>query len=181
MDESAARDRLHQLVARDQDPVLTVDEVDLLLEDARRPDRAGNLPSNVTGDVSAWASSTAYLAGQVVKTTQTPRRYWRAQNSGVSAATTPSWPDYAGVIRTGNTLTEGSVRWEDIGADWAPTFDIDAAAAAGWRVKASKAAGRFDFTEDGQSFSRSQVVAHCNAMAASFEKRAPGSPRTPAC
>lgn len=55
--------------------------------------------------------------------------------------------------------------------DWAPTWDINAAAAEGWRMKAAKAAGRFDFTTDGQTFQRSQLVAHCTQQNRIFLRR----------
>jgi hypothetical protein len=44
------------------------------------------------------------------------------------------------------------------------TWDLNAAAAEGWRRKMAKAAGRYQFSADGQSFSRDQVIAQCKAM-----------------
>ena len=35
---------------------------------------------------------------------------------------------------------------------WVATYDLNAAAAAGWRIKAGRVAHRFNFTTDGQSF-----------------------------
>ena len=48
---------------------------------------------------------------------------------------------------------------------WAPTYDLNAAAAEGWRWKAGKAAHRFDASTDGQSMHRSQIAAACERMA----------------
>lgn len=41
--------------------------------------------------------------------------------------------------------------------DWTPTYDMNAAAADIWSEKAASLAGNFDFSTDGQSFSRSQA------------------------
>lgn len=58
--------------------------------------------------------------------------------------------------------------------DWTPTYDrvgVYRAVAEGWTLKAGKAAGRFDFTTDGQTFRRSQIVDHCEAMAARYRRK----------
>jgi hypothetical protein len=44
-------------------------------------------------------------------------------------------------------------------------WDLNSAAAEGWRLKAGKAANRFDFGSDVNSFSRDQVYKHCIEMA----------------
>jgi hypothetical protein len=56
-------------------------------------------------------------------------------------------------------------------ADWTPTWDLNRAAAEGWRWKAGKAAARFDFSADGAKFDRSQIVMHCERMAAQYARR----------
>lgn len=50
-------------------------------------------------------------------------------------------------------------------AGWTPTWDLNAAAAEGWRWKAGRASALFNFAEDGQRFDRAQLYAHCVAMA----------------
>lgn len=62
--------------------------------------------------------------------------------------------------------------YEDVG--WTPTWDLDAAAAEGWRRKAGIAAARFNFSEDGQNFQRAQVYAHCLSQAEQYARRAFG-------
>ncbi len=47
---------------------------------------------------------------------------------------------------------------------WAPTYDINAAVAAGWEIKAGRVAGDFGWAEDGQMFRREQIYQHCMAM-----------------
>lgn len=58
---------------------------------------------------------------------------------------------------------------------WGPTWDLDAAAAAGWEIKAGRAVA-FDFGEDGQRFNRSQVHDQCVRMAR-FYRRGTASTR----
>lgn len=60
-------------------------------------------------------------------------------------------------------------------AGWTPTWDLDAAAAEGWRRKAGLAATRFSFAEDGQRFDRAQIYAHCLKQAEHYARRAMGS------
>ncbi len=56
-------------------------------------------------------------------------------------------------------------------ADWTPTYDLNAAAAEGWRWKAGKAASDVTFTTDGQSVSMSHLIEHCERMARSYARR----------
>lgn len=183
MDEATARQRLESLVAADQAPTLTIDEVDQLLDVARVPDLAGNSPAN-TATTPAWTAGTEVLPGTIRRG---GTRYWRALNGGTTGSSEPGWPELGPATtdpylpsftpgqRSGLTLLDGSIVWEEFGTTWAPTFDLNAAAAEGWRIKAGKAAGGFDFAEDGQSFSRSQIVAHCRAMADTFKTGTAGT------
>jgi hypothetical protein len=54
---------------------------------------------------------------------------------------------------------------------WEPTWDLDAAAAEGWRWKAAAIADRFGFSADGATFSRDQQWQHCMEMAGRFGAR----------
>jgi hypothetical protein len=58
---------------------------------------------------------------------------------------------------------------------WVETFDLDAAAAEGWRIKAGRASSRFSFAEDGQHFDRAQVFAHCVAQAEQYARKGMGA------
>lgn len=60
-------------------------------------------------------------------------------------------------------------------AAWVPTWDLDSAAAEGWRRKAGFAAARFNFAEDGQRFDRAQVYEHCMKQADYYARRSMGS------
>lgn len=54
---------------------------------------------------------------------------------------------------------------------WAPTWDLNAAAAEGWRWKAAKVANRYSVSTDGQSLSRSDLIAHCERMVSQYQRR----------
>jgi len=58
---------------------------------------------------------------------------------------------------------------------WTPTWDLNFAAAEGWRRKAGIAAARFNFSEDGQNFQRAQIYAHCIAQAEAYASKGMGS------
>jgi hypothetical protein len=58
--------------------------------------------------------------------------------------------------------------------DWTPTYDLNAAAAEGWEMKAGMAAGDYDFAASGQRFDRSQVSAQCLKMAEVYSARSGG-------
>ena len=56
--------------------------------------------------------------------------------------------------------------------EWAGVYDIYAAAAKGWEIKASKAAAEFDFSADGASFTKGAVYERCLEMAARMRAQA---------
>jgi hypothetical protein len=58
---------------------------------------------------------------------------------------------------------------------WVETYDVNAAAAEGWRWKAGKVAGAFTFSTDGQSFQRAQIYAHCLKQAQLYATRNVGT------
>lgn len=68
-------------------------------------------------------------------------------------------------------------------ATWTATYDLNAAAAEGWRMKAGKVAGQFSFTTDGQTFQRAEMYKACLEMAQRYANRVCGSiplaPRDP--
>ena len=173
MDEAAARAELEIMVQADIDPVLTEVDVDTLMARARRVDRAGNSPRNVT-TADAWAASTGYLAGDVIVV---DGRWWRCLVPGTSAATEPTWPLFARQPVTETRVADGDVLWVDNGLQWEPTYDLHAAARMGWRLKAGKVANAYSFQTDGQTFQRQQMIQHCLAMAEQHRPRGVGSVR----
>jgi hypothetical protein len=57
------------------------------------------------------------------------------------------------------------------GTDYVETWDLNRAAAEGWRWKAAKVAGEFDFQADGAQYNRSQKLDMCNKMVAQYQRR----------
>lgn len=177
MDSATATARLQRMLDYASDPVLSSDEITDLLAFAARPDAAGNDPRNASS-ATAWASATSYEVNDHIRPNPADGRYWRCVVAGVSGTTQPSWPDLGGLARTTHRIIDGDVVWEDAGGPWQGTYDLNAAAAEGWRWKAGKCAGRFGFTTDGQSFQRQQVHAHCLEQAAVYQRRVNGSAPT---
>lgn len=183
MDAGTALGRLEMMVASSMDPVLTDEELLDLLTFARRPDRGGNDPRNVDG-ASIWQAAHAYLLGDVV--IGGTGRWWRVIQQGTSGASQPTWPNlgtsYLSVLYGSSwpaagftTVTDGTVVWVDNGTAWVPTYDLNAAAAEGWRRKAAKVTAKFDFATGDQQFSRSQVYAQCMSMAEEYSRRGIGT------
>jgi hypothetical protein len=54
---------------------------------------------------------------------------------------------------------------------WEPTYDLNAAAAEGWRWKGAAAAACIDVSTDGTNLRRSQVHEHCMRVAAHYAAR----------
>lgn len=54
------------------------------------------------------------------------------------------------------------------GDDWEGVWDLNAAAANAWEMKAAKVAGDFTFSADGASYSKGDVLAKCVEMAARY-------------
>jgi len=57
---------------------------------------------------------------------------------------------------------------------WVGTWDLNAAAAEGWRMKAGKVAGDFNFSADGASYSKADVLAQCLEMEAKYASKSHG-------
>lgn len=64
--------------------------------------------------------------------------------------------------------------------DWTQTWDIYAAVAEVWRIKAGKVAGDFNFSADNGRYDKGEVLAHCLAMEAKYAAMAMGSTPTTA-
>ena len=63
---------------------------------------------------------------------------------------------------------------------WEPTWNLNAAAAEGWRLKAAAVAGDFNFSADGASYSKADVLAHCLELEAKFAALSHGTIQTEA-
>ena len=158
------------MVAADEEPALSDLEIRRLFDDAARPDAAGNTRQNVA-TAPTWSPSTLYRVDDIVTADPAAGRWWRCVVPGTSDATQPDWPDRAGLRPYLVEVHEQEVVWIDAGSSWTPTYDLAAAAARGWELKAGKAATMYDFTTDGQTFRRAQVIAHCRRMVRDYRRQ----------
>ena len=163
MTTADARLQLQRMTAADVLPRLTDEEITDLLAGAQRVDRGGVAPDGYPD----WAAQTPYaLGGQVVPRTRNAHVY-TVTTAGTSGGSEPTWPTSAGA-----TVTDGTVVWTEAGTTtWTPTWDLNAAAAEGWRWKMGKCSEAYAFTNAGQSFHREEVFAHCERMARFYARR----------
>ena len=149
------------MVASTTPPTLSPDEINDLLALARRPG-----PSGVDPDSEIeWAANMALAVGDyVVPPNRSGVRYLITVSDGAAGAAEPAWPVSGASVAIDGVTYEGT----DDGV-WTPAYDLNAAAAEGWRWKAGKIADAFDFSTDQQSFEKSQRVKHCLDMAARYE------------
>lgn len=157
-----AKSRLERMVAASDDPALGPLEITELLLLARTVDSFGA----EIDPIDLWTPASAYAVGDLVVPRQHNGHYYEVTVSdGLAGANEPSWPLGAGatVVLDGITYTElGATAW---GGEW----DLQRAAAEGWRWKAGKCSSRFNFSSDVNNFQRSQTFEHCIKMAKEYE------------
>lgn len=162
-----ARARLERMVAATVPPTLSSDEITDLLVIGRRAS-ANGLSFE---DDTPWVASMALAVGDyVVPTVRTGFRYLVTVSDGAAGLVEPTWPTTDGTTVTLDGITYST---DETGA-WVPTYDLNAAAAEGWRWKAGKIANAFEASADQQTFKRDQQFEHCMKMAAMFEAKAAG-------
>lgn len=158
MDAATARARLEMMVQYNVAPTLSSAEIDVLMLMARRTDADGYAPYDI------WATSTIYTVYQYRVPVVSNGRIYQVTTAGTSGASEPTWPTTSGA-----TVTDGTVVWTDRGLYlWTPTYDLKAAAAAGWEWKAGKVAAKFDLAAGDVKVSLSQQFQQCMAMAKRF-------------
>jgi len=152
------------MVAASSTPVLTAPEVTDLLRLAERLDSAGILATSET----EWAANTAVALGAVrVPSLRNGYRYEATVAGTTHATNEPVWP-----IVLGGTIVDSGVTWAAIAGAWLPTYDLNSAAAEGWRWKAAKLADRYAFGRDGARFDRQQAFEHALKMVDYYQARA---------
>lgn len=157
MDLITATNLVKKMTAASYEPQLADSDVQAVLTIWRRPDATGALPSPV------WAAQTAYTAGMVISA---QGHAYSASTGGTSGSYAPAWDTTPGA-----TVTDGTVVWTETGPDpWLGAYNLNAAAADLWRMKAAAVAQDFDFGADGGTYQRDQVSAHCLEMAARYDK-----------
>lgn len=152
-------EELRSLVAADIDPVLSDDEIRILLDN-----------NAIVSKYATWAPNKAYSVGQQVVAYPRNGFVYRVTVAGTSGATQPAFP----TLLT-ETVTDGGVTWE-IPSSTTPgilvgvetPYNLRKAAAAGWLLKASKCVNRVDMKTEVHGLSRDQMFKHCMAMRKEF-------------
>ena len=140
-----AREAVKTNVSASIDPTLTDGEIEAIL--------------TATARASVWVTATAYLYGQRVVPVVRNGHVYVVTTPGTSAATEPTWPTAArSSVSDGTALV-----WQEVGADAAELYDLRAATYGAWQLKLSKAQGYFNFSADGQSANRKDVVDNIQA------------------
>ena len=151
-------DRLRSLVQADADPELTNDEIETLLYDHA-----------VDSGYSDWAPGTVYAVGSRVVPRPGNNHVYIVTVAGTSGTAQPVFetPPFS-------TVTDGTVTWREDG--YITSFNLNRAAAAGWRLKAAKVANRYDVDMDlHQRLERSDLIDHCLRMSETFAGKNPQS------
>lgn len=90
---------------------------------------------------------------------------WRLYDAqGTAYGTALFVADYINGLITFSADQHGSARYID-----ARAYDLNGAAADAWRERAALQAGQYNFSTDGQSFSRAQFFEHCEKMAERYD------------
>lgn len=185
MTEDEARDQLRRMVASDTFPTLDGYELQDLLISARRPDRWGTTDVGVPslsgeprtaaeGQFDVWEPSKAYSAGDTVVPRRRNGYVYSCTVAGTSGTADPDFP-----MATGATVVDGGATWQEFSATvWQPTYDLNAAAAEGWRWKAARTSNRIGFSSQGDNYNADQFHQHCLDMAKYYEGRRAYSLRT---
>src|SRR4051812_10264166 len=120
MKKSEAIRRLKTLVAWTDEPTLSEDDVELLVDGCRVRDAAG-YPRE---DTHLWEAGTVYEVGDVIVPTERDGHSYIATTAGTTAASEPTWA---------TSVTDGTVVWERHESSyWTPTYDLNYAAYQGW-------------------------------------------------
>jgi hypothetical protein len=143
--KEAAMLRLRRLAQPDSTPALDDTELNAILDDCQR--------------ASFWAPSKAFNYGDVVLPVTKNGHHYVCIQTGTTGPAEPAWPS-----RGASTVTDGTVKWREAGADFDNVFDVRAAAHQAWTIKAAKASEMFDSGND----STSQIGERCREMAKSF-------------
>lgn len=160
---ATALTRLERMTAADVDPLLSDAELADLLTLARRADAAAVAPDAYL----PWAGTEAVALGVARVPTTRNGHYYTVTTAGTTGASEPTWPTTSGA-----TVADGTAVWTESGpAPWTATYDLNAAAAEGWRWKGAKVTNRVTVAEDQQQLSRSDYLKHCAAMVRLYQAK----------
>ncbi len=107
-----------------------------------------------------------YNIGAIV--TPYPRNnvVYKATAPGTTGGSQPDFP--AEVVDGDDTVTDGDVTWGFYKQEI--SYDLNAAAAMGWRIKMGKCSEQFTFKNDVESYNRDEVFKHCQEMEKSYSR-----------
>ena len=107
-DRAAAEDEFMRTVPCDNEPALSPDEVEAIIDNNRRAQR--------------WTASTAFTLGARVMPTVRMGRIFEVIVEGTTGVTEPAWPDASEA-----EITSGTVTLREAGRDYASVYDVRAA------------------------------------------------------
>lgn len=169
MKKSQFESRLKRVVAWDQEPQLSQDEIDDLIELARI-----TKPYQTHDSLSEWEPYTHYNKGEMVVTKD--KEAFFCVEDGVSGDLAPK------SLSDVSEYNDGTTKWVYRGlSNYIPTYDLNRAAYEGWGMKAAKASSMISFTSDGATYHRDQYIENCEKMQRKYARNAsskiPNSPR----
>lgn len=148
------RAELSDLVDATGDPALATPELDRCLGNARVADPLGNPPDVYMN----WTPDTVIPPGSyIVPTARDGYVYY----SALGGTTGPSEPSEWSASTIDNTVTWTRYAY----APWGGYYDLNRAAAEGWRIKAARASKRKNVSAFGQTNQRTTTYEHCMEMA----------------
>jgi hypothetical protein len=153
MAELSLVEQFKSMVAANIDPVLSDDEIDTLL--AKFAYRTIH---------PTWAASTAYAVGETVIPSPRNGHYYVVTVAGTSGGTQPNFP-----TNHLDTVVDGTVTWQEV--DDTPSYNLNRAAAEGWRWKAGKVANRYTMWDATQRLNRSDLHKHCLLQAKMYASK----------
>lgn len=162
-------DRWRNMVADTGTVGFTDDEAQIIL-DSYRVDLYRRQLSPVPVNIGGTTQYLTHLVGYGdLETVASGTAVWQVWDSNGGTIGTASYgtPDYQRGIITFAADTKGSVLYLD-----ARSYDLNGAAAHGWREWAAAKANLYKFSADGASYDRNQWFDHCMAMAARYDAQA---------
>ncbi len=145
--------------------VWSADEAQGLLDTFRTDVFAMKL-TPATQYINGTAQTKVYMTNyENLETTDSGTAAFRLYDGNGSAISTGFSSDYLRGIFTFSADQKGSARYLD-----ARSYDLNAAAAAGWREWMATKAGLYQFSADGASYNRAQWFQHCAEMANYYDR-----------
>lgn len=165
--EADLRRTIKALICADKEPLLSEDQIDVLVRQSFRRDANNNAPELAFERVG----SKEYKTGTRMVPMNRNGHVYICITSGVTASSEPSFSGESEEV-----VTDGSCVWMETGTTaWEPTYNQFASISLGWELKAAECAGIYQFSSDGQSFNRQQVYEHCIEMAKQWRMKKTGA------